>query len=705
MSECITSGTYDAVINPKVSITSPISDASIGTHTFSHTYAERLTTYTGGAATTILSYTDSLPGALAISKYKSIWDLGDGRQLYGNNIECIFTEPGEYNITLTVIDGCGLTYKLPIPYICKLVVKDVIDTGVVWTDQTPLTGVQSHMTQSRQLVLYKSWQYLDDFNTVNLYVSGSDSLPLDEKRYNSEKHAHLLSTHRLVYSTGTEQDSPVTTLSIPQYKLYLDSTGNITSEETPILIGSSGSTGLSYVDDLPCTVNIFASIDSTDDYYNTKSSAISVNISEYTSDTFLNITTTGLPTFTLSGVSGIRFENTDIPLTVTVVTSNNILLPEHTSNLENITLTGSHAPTFKENYPNKPYLHDPIFHSVVFNTGGSTSYTTVISATGEYDDSNNVAVSVTGKSSSFTVVPASQVPAVSKISEDNNLFKIIKSFILQETINSKTQFVDGFLKSTIGDNTSPASYLGTQVYEKISNFVKNISDVDTCNISSLVSLAKSVGYNNISEDDTKNWPSEFKRMLDLLSISQQKLFGYRTPELANFDKKGFINNPQYGANLGELIGSRSTGSYSCNTYTVSAGVDIVAKQIFNNEFIHITPMLINDNTSIYPLSSYQPDWGWGLYTDADTTGVFDLHENYEFYNYVTYDSSAVQSQYESLVNAGTFIGAVSGEDQSGNIINWFDPGTTVSYLQSSSDWDNTMTQIIEKELRYRLDIL
>jgi len=154
-----------------------------------------------------------------------------------------------------------------------------------------------------------------------------------------------------------------------------------------------------------------------------------------------------------------------------------------------------------------------------------------------------------------------------------------------------------------------------------------------------------------------------------------------------------------------LIGSRSTGSYSCNTYTVSAGVDIVAKQIFNNEFIHITPMLINDNTSIYPLSSYQPDWGWGLYTDADTTGVFDLHENYEFYNYVTYDSSAVQSQYESLVNAGTFIGAVSGEDQSGNIINWFDPGTTVSYLQSSSDWDNTMTQIIEKELRYRLDIL
>ena len=285
------------------------------------------------------------------------------------------------------------------------------------------------------------------------------------------------------------------------------------------------------------------------------------------------------------------------------------------------------------------------------------------------------------------------------------LFKIIKSFILRETINTKESFVNDFLRSVIGDNTTSPAYIGTRAYEKITNFTLNISDVDTCNVSALQSLAQSVGYDEISTS-TNNWPSDFKRILDLLSISKKKLFGYRRPQTDNFDKKGFTDNPKYGINLGDLIGVKTDGKYDCSTYIVSAGTKIVAKQIYDSRFFLIEPMYLEDNSSgTYPLSTYNINWGWGLHSEESGTSKFDLHEYYEFYEYKTLNKDKIVSAYETEIQNGTFITAVSGYEPINNIINWESPDTTVDHVQSLDDWDLNASKIIERELRYRLGIL
>jgi len=230
----------------------------------------------------------------------------------------------------------------------------------------------------------------------------------------------------------------------------------------------------------------------------------------------------------------------------------------------------------------------------------------------------------------------------------------------------------------------------------------NVNDVDLCNVDALLSLAESVGYQDISKD-SRNWPGEFKRLLDILSISQQKLFGYKRPMLSNYDKKGFTDNPSYGANLGSLIGSKTNGVYDCSTYTVTAGNDIVAKQIFNNEYIHVSTMMVSGNNT-YSLSAYEPNWGWGLYTESDTTGIFDLHDNYELYEYKTYDEDIVIAEYESQVENNTYQSPVSGYSSVNNVIDWETTLTNISFNSTKEEWSETITKLIENDLRSRLNL-
>lgn len=699
----------NTLIDPKVTISSSINTATVGQHKFTSTYADRKIAFTGPASTVILSYNDNLPDlensltGNAISKYKSIWDLGNGEQLYGNNCKCVFSEPGEYNITLTVIDVCGEAYTLPEPYVCKLLVFDVLETGITFADLSPLSGYQSHKTETRRVMLYKSWQHLDQSDTINFYLSGSQSVPLSDEIYKNEKYSHLIPTHRVITSADAELDAPVNSIDVPQCNIYIDSTGSLTTEPTGSFIGTSGYIDISLVDDLPGSRILFATTDNLHDHNTTKSSGIHVDIHPYTDDVELSVTTNGLPEFTLSGPTGQRFESVSIPLTVTAITSTGVTLPAITSQLESINIQSNLPANWVIDTGVSPIIDNNIFSSITFSNVDAT-YTEQLTATATLNGEL-----IDGTSSVFSVVPTGSIPAISKIGEDNNLFAIVKSFILQETINNKQQFIDTFLRSVIGDKDTASSFIGTQVYEKITNFNLNISDPDTCDISSLGSLAHSVGYNNISTDDVLGWPPEFKRLLNLLSISQQRLFGYRKPVTSNFDKKGFTDNPKYGINQGALIGSRSSGSYECNTYVVSAGIDIIARQIFNNEFIHITPMIIEDPVngmvSSYPLSSYSTDWGWGLYTESHETGIFDLHENYEFFEYNIPDESSTISQYARDTVAGTFTGYVSGYEPVNNIINWSDTRTTVNPESTPVEWDTTSMSILEKELRYRLDLL
>ena len=144
---------------------------------------------------------------------------------------------------------------------------------------------------------------------------------------------------------------------------------------------------------------------------------------------------------------------------------------------------------------------------------------------------------------------------------------------------------------------------------------------------------------------------------------------------------------QLGINLGDEI--------TTSTYVVTAGVPIVAEQLFNRQFRIINPMYLSCGpgdpgylasvkmVQTYPLSSYSSNWGWGLFNDA--TGI-DIAKYYNFYEYAP-NYSNVQVE---------------------GVIDWQNPYTNISEAVSGLDaWvgDNNMADaIIDYELRRGLGL-
>lgn len=89
--------------------------------------------------------------------------------------------------------------------------------------------------------------------------------------------------------------------------------------------------------------------------------------------------------------------------------------------------------------------------------------------------------------------------------------------------------------------------VGSEFHSKIKKYILNISDVDTCNLKALKSIASSVSYKsdvlNISNNSTI--PVELERLIDLFSINRKILFDSRYGVLSNssvLDLVGYIDS-------------------------------------------------------------------------------------------------------------------------------------------------------------------
>jgi hypothetical protein len=113
------------------------------------------------------------------------------------------------------------------------------------------------------------------------------------------------------------------------------------------------------------------------------------------------------------------------------------------------------------------------------------------------------------------------------------------------------------------------------------------------------------------------YPNSLKRLIDLLSIRISKLVGAK------------YQNEILDMILGNEI--------DFETYVVSANpqVKLLAKEKFNNYYTIIEPIYIDDSKSwTYPLSSYDPSWGWGLSVGQGNNTVDTM---YKFYEYIEPD--------------------------------------------------------------------
>ena len=169
-----------------------------------------------------------------------------------------------------------------------------------------------------------------------------------------------------------------------------------------------------------------------------------------------------------------------------------------------------------------------------------------------------------------------------KINENFDLAAQIKSLALTPTLEKSEFLFETFLPSIYGKFPYIHTDLGIYAYEKIANFVLNNSDVDTCEIKSLYSLAQSVNEN--IDNYYLNYPLDMKRDMNTLSINMSRLFG-------STDKSQ--NDFSILRNLGNLLspdlGIVGTGGQS----TITAGENVILKTKSLNKYEIISTGPIN----------------------------------------------------------------------------------------------------------------
>jgi hypothetical protein len=181
-------------------------------------------------------------------------------------------------------------------------------------------------------------------------------------------------------------------------------------------------------------------------------------------------------------------------------------------------------------------------------------------------------------------------------------------------------------------------------YEKISNFVINNSDIDTCNIDQLYSWSRAVNEN--TNDYKLTYPSSTKRLMDILSINQSRLWG--SPSI---NQNNFIEPSIDGIfNRGEPLSS--------STYYVTAGIPVILKTKSLNKYELVYTGFINE-LSTYP-----------------------LHLLVNYLNLNTNDIGAWQGYYEFF----EFIPDI-GNVQIDGIVDWNNKQTTINQaLSSNYNW-------------------
>jgi len=242
---------------------------------------------------------------------------------------------------------------------------------------------------------------------------------------------------------------------------------------------------------------------------------------------------------------------------------------------------------------------------------------------------------------------------LTKINEDFDMASYMKKLAFMPILQDCPVLFDDFFASILGNKSGD---LGTNIYEKIANFVSNNVDIDTCNIDQLYSLSQMVDLN--TDDFLFTYPESIKRLMNLISINQSRLRG------AKDSRKYFFKSIP-----GQQIEAFNKGPIYTSSMGISAGELVILKNKSIDEYQLIYTGNINNFTlySTNMLASYiNLPLNWAEY--------------YEFYKYI------------SLSEGKTLEG----------MIDWENPFTTINYKTSSKEEWQGNEGIYETLLTYEL---
>jgi len=232
-----------------------------------------------------------------------------------------------------------------------------------------------------------------------------------------------------------------------------------------------------------------------------------------------------------------------------------------------------------------------------------------------------------GTSNLFTI--KEDKPVISKINEDYDQAATFKGYVLQESLLNKSQFFDNFLGQIVGDSDSLPTELGKTIFEKIANFTSNVSDVDRCELDSLLSMHSQMGKDLPVFGAT--YPPKLRRVMNLLSQKQSKLFG--SPNTYRYDFNNRVDGNS--RNLGEEIDIISGYFIAGEPIVTFENFSQTFKLVYNT-LVPETNGIVSVEGSLYPLSGINYNWGWGLVLPDDSIHGPEIAQFYKFYKYIPY---------------------------------------------------------------------
>lgn len=267
---------------------------------------------------------------------------------------------------------------------------------------------------------------------------------------------------------------------------------------------------------------------------------------------------------------------------------------------------------------------------------------------------------ITGMSSLFSIRGYDDFTIVKK-NENFNLSETVKSYAIQESLVNSSNLFNNIIENVLQEKKIGLDNLGSVIYEKISNFVDNMSDIDKCNIRSLRSM-----YNMVGEDlDTffEVVPPNLRKVLDILSVKRCVLFGSNNTSNSNFTLSTYINDRF--TNLGNEIDIES-GYFT-------PGKPVIIYELFSKKYtlVHntIVPERDVQKDTSYPLSAIKPSWGWGLVMGDDISQYIQLKNFYKFFSHI--DNKEVE-MYDGLIDFNDPLTTISPTNSSYG--EWVDAG-------------------------------
>jgi hypothetical protein len=633
-----------------------------------------------------------------VNKFEALFDFGDGTVGTGLTASHTYTLPGEYKVRM-VINDCENNALLA-SYSADINIYDYIENTFsvdIEDNILPLSAGEF----SKPITITNKAPFYQESNNIFYSVSGltiPNYFDLTPYKFNHLEKYYAFYEKSYIENLSASEYNEIPFISVSGSNIYVKLSGNklVNAKSTDVdsvFVGTSGRESYYFSSDQIAsgiTINLFKdrntifsrdnSLDySLNNYNNNLSISLTANVGTTSLSSnlqFLTINDNGLTEegedeAQIFNLSPVQFKKAPIPFVVKPTSVSNYTVKDLTLNGSiSGKLYDSNNQEVDTSYYSISSLNSSIsgintdfwfYGYLAYDDGlpSVDSFTFVVSA--EFTNASETFMLV-GESISFNIYPKDYY-YFAKSNEDIDYTEVFKSLRFQEILLDKNILFDDFIGSIFGNLSSDNSSLGKTINEKIFNFVNNNTNIDTCNLNSLISISDQLNEEaNVYDNSLFNFPPAIVRLMNMFSTDYNQFKGTSNKFKENFNDKGITTRETYGKNLGSEIETYS--------YTVTAGTDIVALEKFSNNYSLLNtyqPICAVDALQ-YKLSEFNTDWGWPLVLPDNFIST-DLSKFYTFYDYT--------SGFEGTV----YDGILNYED----ILNTFDVTTSLSSFKGDNN--------------------